>query len=164
MASKVDGDMIVSGELKCGTFVPPTNSFGNSNVKTTDPITANKLYHQHQKALGQKHTDTAAAERRVIHVAVDAGTLISFEAMATVANIGDSTVTVNLYKNGSSILSSVPSLTSSNAAFARVAGTFSNAAYVAGDVFEVVITISAGTGTLAKGVNGVLISRELSGG
>lgn len=163
--SKVDGNLYVSGEGKFGSFVLPTNSVDDSNIKTTNPITAEKMYHQHQKNFCQKHTETAAVERRVIHTAYDAGVLESFRVFATVANIGDSTVTVNLYKNGSTILSSVPVLDSGDAAYTGIVlGTFSATPYVANDVFEIVVTVSAGTGTLAKGVNAEFISRELSGG
>jgi hypothetical protein len=68
--------------------------------------------------------------------------------------IGDSTVTVDVKKNGTSVLSSVVTLNSSNTARIAVAATIDGTQddLVAGDWLEVVITISAGTGTLPTGV------------
>jgi hypothetical protein len=45
-------------------------------------------------------------------------------------------VTVDLKKNGTSVLTSVVTITNAQAAYARVAGAIATAAYVAGDVFE----------------------------
>jgi hypothetical protein len=83
-----------------------------------------------------------------------------FRCGPVAAAVGDSTATVDLYKNGASILSAGVLIDSGDAAFAVLTGSISSAAYVAGDVFEVVITISAGTGTLPQGVWGQPTFRE----
>lgn len=161
--STVNDSLYVKGTLRADAMVIPSNAIGDSQVNPASPIAAEKLEHQYNKQVEQKHTETAVAERRIIHVAYAAGTLEQFQAGCTVANIGDSTVTVDLLKNGSSILSAVPTIDSGDAAFALVLGTISSAAYVAGDVFEVSITVSAGTGTLGKGTFGNALFREQAG-
>ena len=82
---------------------------------------------------------------------------------AIVACIGDSTITVNLYKNGSTVLSAPVVLDNSNTAFAIEAGAISSASYSADDVFEVVVSVSAGTGTLGQGLFVSPMFREACG-
>jgi len=52
---------------------------------------------------------------------------------------------------------------SGDAAFAKVAGTVTDDDYVAGDVFETVVTVSAGSGTLGQGVFVDLVFDEEAG-
>lgn len=141
----------------------PASSFGDTQIGTTNPIGANKVKHQHHKQLSQAHGSAAAAERRVVHVARAAGTVESFEAGVVVAAVGDSTATADLYKNGASILTAAVEIDSGDAAYAEVAGAISSAAYVAGDVFEVVVTVAAGTGTLPQGLYAAAVLRESPG-
>jgi hypothetical protein len=70
-------------------------------------------------------------------------------------------VTVDLKKNGVSILTSVITLDSGNTNRVVEAGTISgDGTLAAGDWLEVTIAISAGTGTLATGVYAELILNE----
>ena len=86
-------------------------------------------------------------------VANRAGTVNSVKAGSIAAAIGDSTVTIDIKKNGSTILSAVITLDSSNTARITEAGTISRAGtFVAGDWYEVVIIATAGTRTLPTGV------------
>jgi hypothetical protein len=140
--------------------VVPAGSFGDTQIGSTSPIDALKLKHQYAPKLAQAHGTAAATERRVCHVAKSAGSVASIEAGPVVAAIGDSTVTVDLRKNGSSVLTSPISLSSANAAYAKVAGAISSAAYVSGDVFELVFTATVGTGTLPQGVWAEPVFRE----
>jgi len=55
-------------------------------------------------------------------------------------------------KNGTTILSATADFSSSDAARAVKTGTLSVTSYADGDVFEVVITATAGGGTLGTGV------------
>ncbi len=164
MANVIDGDMVVSGNLKAGSMSLPVNAVGSDTVDSTRPLASSKTEHQHAKSRAQKFADTATAERIVIHTAYDAGTVRSIKVGATTANIGDSTVTFTLLKNGTNILSTTLQLTSANAAFALVVGTFLGTnVYVTGDVFELNVAVAAGTGTLAKGIFAEVIFREAAG-
>lgn len=96
---------------------------------------------------------TVAAERKPIHIATAPGEIVTIRFSPTqTAAVGDSTVTCDIYKNGSSILTGTVQIDSGDAARAKVSGTPSSTTYVAGDVFESVVTVSAGTGTLPVGL------------
>lgn len=143
----------------------PDGSFGDAQMGTANPVGTTKLKHQYTPLLAQDHGVAAASVRRVVHVARSAGEVSAFEAGVVVAAIGNATVTVDLRKNGASVLTSVITLDSANAAYAEEAGPLNAAltAYVAGDVFEVVTVATAGTGTLPQGLYADAVFREGSG-
>lgn len=163
----VGGDLYVSGALSCGSLTPPANSVTDAAVATGasgSKVSATKLQHQHLKLYAQASGTTASTESRVIHYVYGAvGTLVSLKAGNVVAPIGAATVTVNLKKNGSSILTGGTAITLDNTTTAYtgiVSGTFSSAALAAGDVLEFVFTATAGGGTLPTGVWAEVILRE----
>lgn len=155
-----DGNVNVQGALRCNTFTAPASCIGNTNFTASDPLGVTKQVHQYSKSLQQVHGSAASAERRIIHRGYGAGTTISVRAGVSVACIGDSTITVDVYKNGTTILSAPIVLDNSNTAFAQEAGTISVAGYSAGDDLEVVVTVSAGTGTLGQGLHVDVVLNE----
>jgi hypothetical protein len=82
------------------------------------------------------------------------GTINSVKAGSIVAATGDSTVTIDVRKNGTTVLSGTIALDSANTARVVEAGTVDGAQddVVADDWIEVVISVSAGTGTLPTGL------------
>lgn len=160
--SIVGGNLLVRGQLvPQGGMVIPAASIGNTQVGTTDPIAADKLQHQLQPCYVTGSATTAAAATQAVHVVRGvSGTLVGFDLGSIVANIGDSTVTVDLKRNGTSLLTAAVTLTSAHAAREVVAATLLTTALAADDVLEVVVTVSAGTGTLAKGVFARVTLRE----
>jgi hypothetical protein len=162
-ASTVDSDLVVTGNLQCTTISLPESCVVNANVSGSDPLAAAKTRHRHLRTQRQAHGTAATAERRVVHVAHAAGTVSAFRVGPVVAAVGDSTATLDLYKNGTTVLSGTVVVNNSKAAYSKTTGTVSSAAYVAGDVFEVVQTISAGTGTLPQGVFADAVFDELAG-
>ena len=152
--NRITGDTVfVDRLIPQGGIDLPANAVGDDEFKIADPLSAEKQQHQHEKTYAQASAATAAAESRVVHVVHGAtGELIAFVAGLVGPCVGDSTVSVNLKKNGTTVLSSVVTLDSGDAARATVAGTLSTTALVAGDVLEVTVTVSAGTGTLGTGV------------
>lgn len=158
--STLQGDYYINGNLATKTFTPPSGSIENSHIEAAAGIDASKLEHRFRVGHAQAHGSAAAAERRVIHVVRGAtATINSMRAGVVVIAVGDSTVSVNLYKNGSSILTGGTPITlsSADAAFALDSpGGFTSTALVQGDVLEVVQTVSAGTGTLPQGVFSVV--------
>ncbi len=150
--STIDGALRVRGQLTCDSFVLPAGTITDASVAAAAGIVSEKLEQQYLPLFTQPNT-TAAAETRVIHVVRGTtGTIEAFRAGSIAANSGAAVVTVDLKKNGSSVLSSVITLDNANTARVAEDGTISSANVVAGDVLEVVITATAGGGTLATGV------------
>jgi hypothetical protein len=157
----IPNDTVVNGILSCRQVVPSETCITNAHVRSDAAIAATKLDHQHQPVFAQNHGSAASAQRQVMHVARGAGTIVNFRAGVSVACIGDSTITVNLYKNGSTVLTGAIVLDNGNAAFAKEdAPGFTSTTIAAGDVFEAVIAVSAGTGTLGQGLFCELTVRE----
>lgn len=155
--SVVDGDLVVRGKTTPqGGLLIPASSVGDSQVDSSNPITAAKLQQQYMRVYEQgRGASVASKTGEPIHVARAAGTVDEFSAGVTVAGVswaGGGQAVIDLKKNGTTILSGTVTINGSTAAFAIVSGTISSAAYVAGDVFEVVVTVTAGTGTIAQGL------------
>jgi len=158
--STIEGDLRVRGTLQVDYFTPPAASVGDDQVSSASPISADKLKHQYLPTYSQPNT-TATTETRVIHVARSAGTIEGFRAGSIAACSGAATITFDLRKNGATVLSSVITLDNANTARVIEAGTLSGSpTVVAGDVLEVVITATAGGGTLGTGAFCQAIVRE----
>src|SRR4051812_43197707 len=118
MPANVDyPDWIHSGEHRFDTApVVPDASFGDAQIGTTNPIQATKLKHQHQQQYAQVHGASAVTERKSVHVARSAGDVVAIHAGVVVAAVGAATVTVDLRKNGTTVLTAVVTITSAHAA------------------------------------------------
>jgi len=162
LAANFQGDVYITGGLTPTTFNPPAGCINDNAVVAGAAIDAAKLQHQHEKAYAQESATTAVSEARVVHVVQGAtATLVAFKAGCVVANVGAATVTVNLKKNGTTVLTAVVTLDNSQAAYAVVAAAgFTSTSLVAGDVLEVVFTAAASGGTLGKGAFAQVVLRE----
>lgn len=130
-----------------------TGCVQKSHVQASAGIEADKLEHQHRAICEQESDTTATAQDHVVHVVKGlTGTIKTVKAGCVVSCVGDATITVDLHKNGTTVLTGAITLTSAQAAYELVAGTIENAAVVADDVLEIVVTVDAGTGTLGKGM------------
>jgi hypothetical protein len=146
-------DMIVRGIFyPLGGMSLPLSSVGNASFNASDPLATAKMYHRVRRGGGQLHGTDATDERRYLYRAYAAGTLVSFRAGVLVAATGDDTVTVDLKKDGTTVLSAPISITTSPAAYASLAGTISVAAYAAGVCFDVTVDATHNAGTLPQGV------------
>lgn len=145
------------------TPVIPAGSWGDPQIGTLNPIDVPKLKHQYDQVYGQLHGVAAVSERKVIHVARAAGVAQAIEAGVVVAALGGATVTIDLRKNGTTILSSVITINNTHAAYQKVAGVISTSAYVLGDVFELVTVATVGGGTLPQALFVDSIFREGAG-
>lgn len=141
-------------------IVLPDDCVGNLQYNSADPLSLANQRHQVVVNHGQAHGVAATTERRVKHVARGAGDAVGVQAGPVAAAAGDSTVTVDVLKNGATVLTGVITINSTHAAYAKVPGVIAAAAYAAGDVFEFVFTATAGTGTLPQGVWADLILDE----
>lgn len=152
MGTRISGDVHVDGALSCKTFTPVAASIGDSQIAAAAGIAATKLEHQHRLIFAQPNT-TATAETRVVHVVRGAtGTLTDVRAGSIAACTGNATMTVDLKKNGSSVLTAVITLDSTNTARVAEAGTLASTSVVVGDVLEIVTAVNAGTGALGTGL------------
>lgn len=154
MASRIEGNFAFTGDVSfAGAITLPADA----SVETS------KLQHRNHKCYAQEAATTAADESRVIHTVYGTtGTIKSFKGGCVVANIGDSTVTFDLKKNGTTVLSGVVTLNSTHSAYQVVAGSISSASVAASDVLSVTIDATVGTGTLGKGAFAELVIDELA--
>lgn len=162
--STIDGDLLVLGTLTASSQSVPASAVGDTQVQAAANVAASKLEHQHEKtAVLCDHATSAAAKRQQLHRVYGAtGTILQFGVAASVICTSDATVTVDLKKNGSTILSATISLDSGTAALIlKQPSGFTSTALVVGDVLEAEITaVSAGSGAVAKGVSCHLTLRE----
>lgn len=163
------GDTTVNGQLTVsgGPVILPPNSLKTSSFDPATPLDAVQLQIQIHQVYAQGSAVDATAAAEVVHVARAAGTLVAVRAGNVVSGIGGATATVDVKKNGTTVLTGTIGLAAAApAAYGQVAGAVAggSAAYAAGDVFEVVVTAAAGGGTLAKGLFVDLVFREANGG
>jgi hypothetical protein len=153
-------DLVVANTLVVGSLVIPNQTITDAMVNNAAAISDDKLRHKYSIDYAQNHGTAVAAQRKAVYVANAAGTMTDVLAGVTVANAGAATITVNVKKNGTNVLSSAITITSSHSAFASVVGTFSVGTYVAGDVFEVDVTVAAGGGTIGQGLFVKMLASE----
>lgn len=149
----ITGNLVVQGNASYHTQTIAAASIGDTQVAPAAGIQASKLQHAHRPIYAQGSSTNATAATQVIYVVVGStGTVQVAEAGAVVPATGSDTCTVDIKKNGTTILSAVIALTSSQTARQVVAGAVTSASVVAGDVLEVVVAPNHNTGTLPQGV------------
>lgn len=146
----IPGDCQVLGHLSSATATAAPASVEDATVKPGANIDPSKLGHYHEPTHSQN--GSAASETRAFFRARSAGAVLEFLAGSIAIAVGDSTVTVDLKKGGSSILSAPITLDASRTARVAVAGTLTGGAVIAAaDLLEVVVVATVGTGTLPTG-------------
>jgi hypothetical protein len=155
--STVNGDLYISGILRPAGLIPPVLSVPDSAIALpgagVSGVQASKLNHRQHVRHNQAEGAAVVTETRLVWITSGAaGNLNSFKAQLKVANIGAATVTVDLKKNGSSVLSAPISFSSADAALAIKTATVTTAASAVNDYYEEVITATAGGGTLGQGL------------
>lgn len=159
MTTRIDGNLHVAGRITAETMTAPASSIDDASVASDADIGAEKLEHQHVITYGQNGTAAAATE--VVHLVVGTtATLEAVEVGSVTAAVGDSTATVDVKKNGTTVLSAPVVLDNANTAYVPEAGTVSVSAAAQDAVYTVVVTVSAGTGTLPTGLFVTLKIRE----
>lgn len=149
---RFDEDIYVNGNFQAKVLIPSAGSITNAAIAAAAGIVASKLQHEHRHVYSQPNT-TATAETRIVHVCQGAtGTIKAFVAGSIVAALLGATVTVDLKKNGTTVLSAVITLDSGNTAYIVEAGTITVPGLVVGDVLTIVTTATAGGGTIPTGL------------
>lgn len=152
MATNTVGSTHVNGTLTCQAFTAPPLSIGDTAIAAGTNVDADKLQHRFRCTFNQIHGSVATTERRPIYEAYATATLLRVRAGSVVACSGAATITVDVKKNNTSMLTAVITLDSGNTAYILEAATLASTALVAGDVLEVVVVATAGGGTLGQGL------------
>jgi hypothetical protein len=167
--SQLEGNTHVNGRLSARSMLIPAGTITNAMVAAGAAIEAAKLEHQHQVPYSQGGAATAVADRRMIHRVYGAtGSVLKFSASAVVkmtdGGSDDFSVTIDLKKNGSSILTTPIVLDKSTltANYLDVDGMLSASSLAAGDVLEVTVAVAGSVGTQAIGVYANTVLRELA--
>ena len=152
--STLQGDYYIRGNLSvAGQLNLPTGSIEDADVAVGAAIQATKIIQQRRPEYSQSVGSAAVADNHAIYLVYGAtGVLNDFRAGMIVANVGAAVVTVDLRVNGTSVLTSPITLNSSQSAYQSVVGSISDTALEVGDVLTVVITATAGGGTLGQGL------------
>jgi len=135
----------------------PASCVYDTHIVAGAAIQYTKVGQKYQPRYAQSGSSAVVADRAVIHVCRgSSGSVVSARVGVTTAATGAATTTVDVQKNGTTILSATVSV-GTTAAYTLLAPTISVSSLVAGDVLEVVVSgVAAGGGTLAKGVFAVL--------
>lgn len=148
-----EGDHVFNGTLVPRGISLPNGSVTSNSVLAGSNIDADKLEHRQWVMFAQPNT-AAAAETRPVFVARGVGLITEIRVGSIAKAIGDSTVTVDVKKNGTSVLTAPVVLDNANTARLTEAASIDSAQddLASGDWLEVVVTASAGTGTLPTGL------------
>lgn len=146
-----NADVVIRGRLTAQSMTVPSDTITDSNVQSGANFAHAKLQHRHLLKLHQ--SGNATAETKPLYIADVAGSVVSVKAASIVAATGDSTCTIDVRKNGTTVLTGTIVLDNANTARTKEVGTLDGAQALAiGDMLEVVVTVSAGTGTLPTGL------------
>lgn len=161
--STFNTDIYVAGNISSKTWTPPAASVTDAAIVGAAGVQASKLQHQYEDTyVNTNAATTAASEQKVLRVICGlTGILTDFKAGCVVVCAGAATITVDLWKNGSTILTAVITLNNTQSArqLVTAAGFTSNTVAV-GDVLEVNVVATAGGGTIGKGCFARLNMRE----
>jgi len=153
--SKHIGDLYVDGTLTPKGLIPPDDCLGDDAWPLGDPLDAEKQVQRHNLLHSQGVAVDAADEAVVLYRcnSADGAAIVKLAAGIVTAAAGAATVTVDLKKNGSTILSAVITIDNSIAAYEAVepAG-YTSTALIEDDVLTIHIDETIGGGTRPKGV------------
>ena len=165
----IPGSVVINGPAYLqDTISLPNACVTDDHVTATAAIDASKLDHQYALQLNTAAGEAVADVTRIVHVAKAAGQLVAVKCCLDVTNVGDSTISVDVQKSTgagafSSMLDAAETLSSSTAAKTAVDATIGSGAaiaYAAGDLIEIEVDATVGTGTLGQGLCVVAYVRE----
>jgi len=150
-------NLVVQGTLSPAGFNAPAGSIGSAGIATPGAgaagIVSSKLNHRFKRWLGQAEGAAVVSQTEIVSITYGtAGAIVALQAILKVACAGAATISVDLKKNGTSVLASPISFSSSDSALTVKSATPTTTTTAAGDYFEIVITATAGGGTLGQGI------------
>lgn len=146
-------NVTIAGRLIAGQFDMPAGAVSDTSVESGANIDADKLEHTHRKIYSL--SGTAASVTIPIHSVIGAtARRLQVVAGSIAIAVGAATVTIDVKKNGTSVMTgaTVHTLDSSNTARVAEALSIATTTAVAGDLFELVIVATAGGGTIPTGL------------
>jgi hypothetical protein len=151
-----------SFHLVTGTFNVPDGVITNAMIAAAAGISASKLEHDHRALYSQKNV-TATDEAGVLYVVKGSTcTVQNIEVGSIVACEGNAEVTIDVKKNGTTVLSSTMVLDDDNVAYTPEAGTVSVTAGVNGEVYTYHITTDDGGASVGDALaTGVYVSMSV---
>ena len=130
-----------------GTFTLEAGVVVNESIASSAAIDADKMQHVYKPGTGFGFVigGTPTTREEIVFVASQAGTIRGFGAL--LYDTGTSTsITFDLKKNGSTVLSGVVTITNATADRAVQAGTLSVTSFAADDVLSISMAVSSSTG------------------
>lgn len=153
-ATRINGDLVVLGEILGATGIAyPAGSIVNANISGSAAIAATKL--QKAPSVHYQQAGTAVDATVIVHIVKGATATLKHFTCSNVATCsGAATITLDLKKNGVSVLSAVVTLDNATGDLGEATGTLTTTALVDGDVLTVVVdaTTVYGTDVAATGV------------
>lgn len=152
--SITDGDAYVRGHLNALTMTLPDGTVTNAMVNGSAAIAASKLEHRHVLKYSQEEDTTIASEKHGLFICRGAtGENVELEACITgTACIGAATVSIEVKKNGTTILSAPLVINAGDAVGDIKTATISVSALADDDRLTIEVTATAGGGTVGKGL------------
>ena len=149
--SRIEGDQYFAGNVEFKAITLNSGAVTNAMVNSSAAIATTKMRHRHNLVYNQN--GTAATETVPIFICSGAvGEIVSIKAATIAACSGAATITIDLKKGGTTCLSSVITLDNANTARTSEAGTLSVTTLAVGNFLELVVTATAGGGTLGTGL------------
>ncbi|MDA8376369.1 MAG: hypothetical protein M0Z50_04705 [Planctomycetia bacterium] len=160
--SIVGGDFYWTGSHTFKTLNLPSGAVEPDDIAPGEPgnyIDPTTMRQRHKTVYAQDSTTAATTETRAVYTVVgQTAAAVAAQAALIAPCTGNATVTVDFQIAGTSILNAPITLSSANTAREVVVGVI-NPAYqdlTVGQIVEVVITATAGTGALGSGIVTIL--------
>lgn len=147
----------VDGPISGASLIPGADTVKNSmigEVLTYDNLQQRRdIIYAQANAHATTRPTAADANQVVYEVTGATGLLLSIKAGSCVKAVGDSTVSIDVKKNGTTVLTAPIVLDNANTNLVSEAGTLvATPTLAAGDVLEVYVDATVGTGTLPLGL------------
>jgi hypothetical protein len=165
----IQGDLSVNGQISAKTLAIPNGTIDDDAVASGsagDFIAASKLTHRVALSVNQKTGTDVVAETRTVHVTKGAATAIALYVVCDAKPSTDKTVTVDVKKSTggaafATLLTGVVTVSSASTIRVPQSGTFASTAIAGGDVLQIVVAVTSGTGgDQAQGLNVTLLIDE----
>ena len=119
----------------------------DSYISNSTKIDADKMQHCYHRGTGFALAigGTPSAREEIVFVATQAGTVRSFNALCNDTGTSSS-ITFDLKKNGTTMLSSVITITNATTDKATQSATLSVTTFAAGDILSIALAVSSTTG------------------
>ena len=157
--TQVPGDLIVGGNLSAQGMTIPGGAVADANIAANAKIAASKLQNARTISvqLNGPTTTVTTQTQWITSIKGANGNLIDVNAFIAVAAVGAATVTIDLQKSTgggafATVLSSTIAINNATVVRTATAGTITSATVVAGDILELIVTATAGGGTLPQGL------------